>query len=182
MCLHRASLSSLRSFMPERGRVLIAGTPEAVDMAQAVLGTEFDTALLVREHNWHYLPEWNDATVRRSLARIGVEALPDLWALRHADLRARGRLVAEGLANQEQLEARFEAELRRAAALKVTDLAIGGEEVMAVTGIPPGKRVGQILAVLLDRVLDDPDLNTREALMGLASEMAREPSTGNPQG
>ena len=139
-------------------------------------------ALLVREHNWHYLPEWNDATVRRSLARIGVEALPDLWALRHADLRARGRLVAEGLANQEQLEARFEAELRRAAALKVTDLAIGGEEVMAVTGIPPGKRVGQILAVLLDRVLDDPDLNTREALMGLASEMAREPSTGNPQG
>ena len=35
-------------------------------------------ALLVREHNWHYLPEWNDATVRRTLARIGVEALPDV--------------------------------------------------------------------------------------------------------
>ena len=138
-------------------------------------------ALLVREHNWYYLPEWNDATVRRTIARIGPDALPDLWALRRADLRARGRLVAEGLANQQQVEARFEAELRRAGALKITDLAIGGEEVMAVTGIAPGKRVGQILTALLDRVLDDPDLNTREALMRLASEMVRTPSTGNPQ-
>ncbi|HYV66409.1 MAG TPA: HD domain-containing protein [Myxococcales bacterium] len=139
-------------------------------------------ALLVREHNWHYLPEWNDATVRRTIARIGPEALPDLWALRRADLRARGRLVEEGLRNQEQLEARFDAELRRAGALKVTDLAIGGEEVMAVTGIGPGRRVGQILSALLERVLDDPDLNTRETLMRLASEMAGGPSTGNPQG
>jgi hypothetical protein len=53
---------------------------------------------------------------------------------------------------------------------------------MSVTGIAPGKRVGQILTALLDRVLDDPDLNTREALMRLASELARSPSTGNPQG
>ena len=138
-------------------------------------------ALLVREHNWYYLPEWNDATVRRTIARIGPDALPDLWALRRADLEARGRLVAEGLANQQQVEARFEAELRRAAVLKISDLAIGGEEVMAVTGIAPGRRVGEILTALLDRVLDDPDLNTREALMRLASEMARTPSTGNPQ-
>jgi len=138
-------------------------------------------ALLVREHNWYYLPEWTDATVRRTIARIGPDALPDLWALRRADLRARGRLVAEGLANQQQVEARFEAELRRAAVLKISDLAIGGEEVMAVTGIAPGKRVGEILTALLDRVLDDPDLNTREALMRLASEMAGTPSTGNPQ-
>src|SRR5438105_9953509 len=138
-------------------------------------------ALLVREHNWHYLPEWNDATVRRTLARIGVEALPDLWQLRGADLRARGRLVQEGLENQRQLEARFDAELHRAAALNVTDLAIGGEEVMAVTGIAPGKRVGEVLTALLDRVLDDPDLNTRDTLIRLASEMALSPSTGNPQ-
>src|SRR5437764_3079594 len=70
-------------------------------------------SLLVREHNWYYRPEWNDATVRRTIARIGAEALPELWALRRADLRARGRLVEEGLANQQELESRFEAELRR---------------------------------------------------------------------
>jgi tRNA nucleotidyltransferase/poly(A) polymerase len=138
-------------------------------------------ALLVREHNWYYRPEWNDATVRRTIARIGPEALPDLWALRRADLRARGRLVEEGLANQQELEARFDAELRRASALEVKDLAIGGDDVMALLALPPGPRVGKILTELLDRVLDDPQLNTREALLRLASELAGASSTGNPQ-
>ena len=139
-------------------------------------------ALLVREHNWYYQPEWSDATVRRTIARIGKEELPALWELRRADLKARGRLVEDGLANQARLEARCEAELRRAAALKVSDLAIGGEDVMATLGIPPGRKVGQVLAALLDRVLDDPDLNSREALLRLMSEVALTLSTGDPQG
>ena len=138
-------------------------------------------SLLVREHNWYYRPEWNDATVRRTIARIGPETLPELWALRRADLRARGRLVEEGLANQQQLEARFDAELRRASALKVKDLAIGGDEVMAALQLSPGPHVGRILTALLDRVLDDPELNTRDTLLRLASEIASGPSTGNPQ-
>jgi tRNA nucleotidyltransferase/poly(A) polymerase len=138
-------------------------------------------ALLVREHNWYYRPEWNDATVRRTIARIGPEALSDLWALRRADLRARGRLVQEGLANQQQLEARFDGELKRASALKIRDLAIDGDDIMQLLALPPGPRVGRILTELLDRVLDDPQLNTREALLRLASELAGAPSTGNPQ-
>ena len=138
-------------------------------------------SLLVREHNWYYRPEWNDATVRRTIARTGPETLPELWALRRADLRARGRLVEEGLANQQQLEARFDAELRRASALKVKDLAIGGDEVMAALQLSPGPHVGRILTALLDRVLDDPELNTRDTLLRLASEIASGPSTGNPQ-
>src|SRR3954465_5678112 len=106
-------------------------------------------ALLVAEHNWHYQPEWSDATVRRVLARIGPEELPTLWALRRADLTARGRLVQEGLANQDAAEARFQREIDRAAALKVTDLAIGGEDVMRELQLPPGREVGRVLARVL---------------------------------
>ena len=138
-------------------------------------------ALLVREHNWYYRDDWNDATVRRTIARIGPAELPTLWALRRADLRARGRLVAEGLENQARLEARFEAELQRAAALKISDLAIGGREVMEALSVPPGPVVGQVLAKLLERVLDEPELNTRERLLDLVPEAARALSTGNPQ-
>ena len=138
-------------------------------------------ALLVAEHNWHYQPEWNDATVRRVLARIGPEELPALWAMRRADLIARGRFVEEGLANQEAAEARFQREIDRAAALKVTDLALGGEDVMRELGLGPGRQVGQILARLLERVIDDPDLNTPNALLRLLPEVARELSTANPQ-
>ncbi len=138
-------------------------------------------ALLVREHNWHYLPDWTDATVRRTLARIGPAELPALWGLRRADLQARGRLVEEGLANQAQAEARFAQELFRASALKVSDLAISGEDVMRELAIAPGRQVGQVLSRLLDRVLDDPELNTRPALLRLLPEVSRQLSTGNPQ-
>src|SRR5438105_3295494 len=129
-------------------------------------------ALLVAEHNWHYRPEWNDGTVRRVLARIGPAEIPALWALRRADLRARGRLVEEGLANQAQAEARFQREIDRAAALKISDLAIRGEDVMRELHIGPGREVGEVLARLLERVIDDPDLNTREALLRLLPEVA----------
>jgi putative nucleotidyltransferase with HDIG domain len=138
-------------------------------------------SLLVREHNWHYLPEWNDATVRRTLARIGPSELPALWALRRADLQARGKLVAEGLSNQAEAERRFAAELARESALKIADLAIGGEDVMRQLSIPPGQQVGQVLARLLDRVIDDPELNIRSELVRLLPEVLKELSTGNPQ-
>ena len=138
-------------------------------------------ALLVAEHNWHYLPEWSDATVRRVLARIGAAELPALWALRRADLRARGRLVEEGLENQAQAEQRFAREIEREAALKITDLAIGGADVMRELQLPPGRKVGQILSSLLERVLEDPELNTRAHLLSLLSEVLDELSTENPQ-
>ena len=137
--------------------------------------------LLVREHNWHYLPEWTDATVRRTLARIGPAELPALWALRRADLAARGKLVEEGLDNQAAAEARFAEELGRASALRIGDLAIGGEDVMRELAIAPGQQVGQVLARLLDKVLDDPKLNTRQGLIRLLPEVSQQLSTGNPQ-
>ena len=127
-------------------------------------------ALLVKEHNWHYLPEWNDGTVRRTLARVGPDNLGKLWQLRRADLTARGNLVAEGLENQAQAEARFQKELDAASALKISDLAINGADVMRALGVPPGPKVGQVLAGLLDRVMDEPFLNTRESLLRLLSE------------
>jgi putative nucleotidyltransferase with HDIG domain len=139
-------------------------------------------AHLVREHNWHYLPEWNDATIRRTIARVGKEELEPLWQLRRADLQARGRFVEEGLQTQRALEERVAAALLQTSALSVKDLAIGGQDVMEVLQISPGKLVGQVLAKLLDAVLDEPDLNTRADLLKRAPEVARELSTDNPQG
>ena len=47
--------------------------------------------------------------------------------------------------------------------------------------LPPGPQVGSVLARLLDRVLDDPDLNSRDQLIRLLPEVLKELSTGNPQ-
>ena len=161
-----------------------AGAQLAADILQRLRFPKREiehVALLVREHNWYYQPEWNDSTVRRTLARIGPAELPALWALRRADLQARGRLVEEGLTNQRAVEERFSRELARAHALKVTDLAVSGEDVMRELQLPPGPQVGGVLARLLDRVLDDPDLNSRDQLIRLLPEVLKELSTGNSQ-
>jgi tRNA nucleotidyltransferase (CCA-adding enzyme) len=49
------------------------------------------------------------------------------------------------------------------------DLAVGGDDLQALGAT--GRRIGELLAALLDRVLDDPGLNQREALLGLAREL-----------
>jgi tRNA nucleotidyltransferase (CCA-adding enzyme) len=89
-------------------------------------------------------PDRTDGELRRVLSRIGVARAADLAALRPA--------LADRLA--------------AAAAAPVTagDLALGGAEVIRILGVPPGPIIGQALAELLDRVLDDPLLNTRESL------------------
>jgi tRNA nucleotidyltransferase (CCA-adding enzyme) len=119
--------------------------------------------------------------VRRTIARIGPAGLPALWALRRADLRARGKLVEEGLANQVAAEERFQREIDRAGALKIADLAIGGEDVMRELRLAPGRRVGQVLTKVLDRVIDDPQLNSKERLIELLPGVLEELSTGISQ-
>jgi tRNA nucleotidyltransferase (CCA-adding enzyme) len=48
------------------------------------------------------------------------------------------------------------------------DLAVTGRDLQAI-GLT-GPRLGEVLGLLLDRVLDDPALNTRDALLALARE------------
>jgi tRNA nucleotidyltransferase (CCA-adding enzyme) len=43
------------------------------------------------------------------------------------------------------------------------DLALDGNDLAAL-GVPPGRRIGEVLDLLLDRVLADPSVNSRERL------------------
>ena len=54
-------------------------------------------------------------------------------------------------------------------ALRVEDLAIGGEDLIAL-GLTPGPLFGEMLAKALERVTEDPSLNTREALLSLVRD------------
>jgi tRNA nucleotidyltransferase (CCA-adding enzyme) len=54
--------------------------------------------------------------------------------------------------------------LRARPPLAATDLATNGQAVMSILGISPGPVVGEALKHLLDRVLEDPALNTPAAL------------------
>jgi tRNA nucleotidyltransferase (CCA-adding enzyme) len=128
---------------------------------------------LVREHMFHYTPEWSDAAVRRFLRRVGLDTVEDLFALRRADDHAHGtgRDPRPALA---ELGERIQAVRAREEALSVDDLAVGGGDVMAVLGCEPGPKVGRVLNDLLEQVLEDPGLNTRERLLALVRERHRD--------
>lgn len=55
-------------------------------------------------------------------------------------------------------------------ALKITDLEVNGQDVMTLLEIKPGAQVGKVLRNLLDKVLDTPELNTREQLTEIILE------------
>jgi tRNA nucleotidyltransferase (CCA-adding enzyme) len=59
---------------------------------------------------------------------------------------------------------------RRRDPLTRADLAITGSDLQALGA--KGPRIGDTLAALLDRVLEEPALNTRERLLTLAKELS----------
>jgi tRNA nucleotidyltransferase (CCA-adding enzyme) len=127
--------------------------------------------LLVANHMFFYTPEWSDGTVRRFVRKVGVEALPGLLALRQADVAGRG-FGEDPDKETRELRGRIDEVASADAALKVTDLAVDGRDVMQALGRPPGRVVGQVLEALLERVLDDPSLNTKEKLLELVPALA----------
>lgn len=127
-------------------------------------------AHLVRHHMFSYEGTWSDAAVRRFIARVGRDALDELFALRRADNVGSGLAPdATGLA---ELEARVAAILAGPVVLDRRDLAVDGDDLIAELGLEPGPRLGRILDTLLERVVADPALNERPTLLLLARSLA----------
>jgi tRNA nucleotidyltransferase (CCA-adding enzyme) len=124
---------------------------------------------LVRHHLVRYEPSWSAATVRRWVRRVGSENVTPLCALARADILGKGPAkVALSTDVIDQLEERIRGlAIRSPIAMSATALAISGADVMAALGIGPSRQVGEALRAMLEVVTDDPELNTREALLGL---------------
>jgi tRNA nucleotidyltransferase (CCA-adding enzyme) len=126
---------------------------------------------LVRNHMYGYVPDWSDAAVRRFIAKVGPEALPDLFLLREADNLGSGR--ARDAGDLDEIRARVAKELSAGVVLDRRGLAIGGDDLQHELGIPPGPRLGTILDALVDRVISDPAVNTRGTLLAIARGLVR---------
>ena len=126
---------------------------------------------LVRNHLFHYSSEWNDATVRRWMKRVGPERIEDLYALNEADVRAKGRDASEDLAALAALKGHVERVVAAGAALSVRDLKVNGRDLMTELGMKPGPALGKMLDALLELVLADPAMNERERLLQASREV-----------
>jgi poly(A) polymerase/tRNA nucleotidyltransferase (CCA-adding enzyme) len=125
---------------------------------------------LVDNHMFDYKSEWSDGALRRFIKRVGVEAIADIFDLRIADFLGNG--LRQGFPHYlEEMRGRIEDLLKKDSALTVRDLAIDGEDVMRELCIGPNRKVGMVLKELLELVLDHPELNTREELLGRLRDM-----------
>jgi len=124
---------------------------------------------LVREHMFDYRPGWSDAALRRWLRRVGPDQVADLFDLRIADTLGNG--LRQGFPTAlEDMRRRIQGLLAAERALRVTDLAVDGRDVMRELALPPGPAVGEALEAMLEEVLDDPSRNTREHLLARLRE------------
>jgi tRNA nucleotidyltransferase (CCA-adding enzyme) len=126
---------------------------------------------LVRSHMYAADPTLAPKAIRRFIKRIGPAHLERLFALRHADI------IGSGLPKRSQENELFEARvaqiLEEKPPLAIRDLAITGDDVIALliehgaapAGFRGDARVGAVLAALFEEVVDDPTRNERHLLV-----------------
>jgi tRNA nucleotidyltransferase (CCA-adding enzyme) len=110
---------------------------------------------------------------RRFLARHGDELAFQLVDHKDADYRGKpgpdGRGPLDELEKLARFRKRLEAERRQPH--RLSDLAIDGSDLIEL-GFRPGPELGRALRDLLHDVVEDPSLNTRDALLARAREAA----------
>lgn len=105
--------------------------------------------------------------VRRAMAKMGEDIFPLLLQVKRADLLAQSDYNRdEKLKELAEIRKNYEEVLAEKECVSLKTLAITGSDLIAL-GMKPGKEIGETLQTLLESVIEDPALNTREQLIRL---------------
>lgn len=161
----------------ERGDHFYRHNEEGVAIAQAVLvRLKFDNNTISRVKRlvlWHdygmgQTPSFK--SFRKSLSKMGADLFEDYVLLKRADTMAQSTYKrSEKLESLERLRGYYEQIMREKQCLTLKDLKITGKDLMEI-GMKPGKGMGAMLNLLLECVLEKPELNDREILLSMAKE------------
>lgn len=126
---------------------------------------------LVKNHLFYYnIGEVTEKSVRRLVAKVGPEHMDDLVKVRICDRMGSGVPKPEPYRLR---HFRYMVEKVQKDPISPKMLKANGEDVMRILAIAPGPKVGQVLAILLDEVLDDPKLNTKDYLLKHIAELGK---------
>ncbi len=126
---------------------------------------------LVYCHLFYYnVGEVTESGVRRFLRRVGPENVDDLIKVREADRIGSGVPKAVPYKIRHLL---FMIEKVKYDPISPKMLKINGSDVMDILKIEPGPKVGKILSILLEEVIENPEKNTKENLKSRIKELGK---------
>lgn len=123
---------------------------------------------LVRWHMFVYESKMTDASIRRFIRRVGKENIHDMMALRVGDRVGGGSKATSWRLTE--LQKRIGEQLYEPLSLK--DMNIDGAEIMKILDIKPSRKVGEILNILFEEIIEDSSKNTKEYLEKRTRELA----------
>lgn len=145
------------------------------DLSKNILkGLSFDNdtidkvSTLVREH-MSILFKPKSAAIKRLINRVGKDLIFDLYDLQRADILSSAPpfIALEALeSTKEKTKGILEAD----EPLDKSSLNINGNILMKSLNIKPGKIIGEIIDYLMNKVIDEPNLNNEANLLVLARD------------
>jgi tRNA nucleotidyltransferase (CCA-adding enzyme) len=124
---------------------------------------------LIRYHDDR--PAITPRNVRRAISRIGVGNMDALFEVKLADTLGQSMYQRqEKLDYIDAYRQLYSEVLQEKQCVQKKDLAINGRDLLAM-GMKPGKELGDVLDALFEKVLDEPELNTRESLLEQANKL-----------
>ncbi len=148
----------------------VIGSRIAVDIAKRLKLSKKNRQrifILVRYHMFFYQPNHTDAAVRRIIRKVGIKNLNDLLAIREGDRIGSGSKKTSW--RFDELQDRMRDQLNQP--LDIKDLAINGSDLINNLGLKPGPKFKYIFKQLLEEVLDNPEINTKEKLLTKAKKL-----------
>lgn len=127
--------------------------------------TIYQVKKLVYWHDYRVKPE--PRLVRRAMNKVGTELFPLLLKVQRADTLAQSLyLREEKLKRITDVTEIYEEILAKQQCVTLKELAVNGKDLIA-HGVKPGKELGEILQWMLEKVIEEPELNEKEKLLEL---------------
>ena len=118
-------------------------------------------------------PVLNDADIRRSIVRVGTDLVPVLIKLWRMTTPKENGNSDKYIDYIDEYENHVNKILDRGDCICMKNLALTGRDLIDELNMKPGKELGEVLNYLFNKVLDEPGLNSREALLESAKEYVR---------
>lgn len=122
---------------------------------------------LVEHHMFETKAHYTDRAIRRFINKVGQENILDLIDLRIADKK--GGRFPDSMHGILKLRQKIVDEMAKKPPFGPRDLAVTGHDLINL-GFAPGPILGTIQKFLVEKVLDEPELNTKEQLVKIVLE------------